>query len=112
MCTKPATNIHLRGQVYQLLWISYRITGPKTDIKDIRSTKMCPSQSRRGIMLKSACNIVPLTSHFYIVKLGFTGVYFFFCSITKIMGTHIPTIYVLSKLRKKCHIFASDNCHF
>ena len=28
------------------------------------------------------CNVYPLTPHFYIVKVGFTGVYFifFFCS--------------------------------
>ena len=30
------------------------------------------------IMQTSPCNEYPLTPHFYIVKLGFTGVYFFF----------------------------------
>ena len=37
----------------------------------------------------SPCNEHPLTSHFYIVKLGFTGVYIFsyFCSKTLIVGT-------------------------
>ena len=31
-----------------------------------------------GIMQTSPCNEYPLTPHFYIVKLGFTGVYIFF----------------------------------
>ena len=30
------------------------------------------------IMITSPCNVYPLTPHFYIVKLGFTGVYFIF----------------------------------
>ena len=30
------------------------------------------------IMLTCPCNFHPLTPHFYIVKLGFTGVYIFF----------------------------------
>ena len=36
------------------------------------------------IMKTCLCNEYTLTSHFYIVKLGFTGVYFFsyFCSKT------------------------------
>ena len=42
------------------------------------------------IMKTSPCNEDPLTPHFYIVKLGFTGVYIFsyFCSKTLIVGTH------------------------
>ena len=31
----------------------------------------------QNIMIKSPCNVYPLTSHPYIVKLGFTGVYIF-----------------------------------
>ena len=30
------------------------------------------------IMLTCLCNVDPLTPHFYIVKLGFTGVYIIF----------------------------------
>ena len=30
------------------------------------------------IMITCSCNVHPLTPHFYIVKLGFTGVYIFF----------------------------------
>ena len=35
-----------------------------------------------GIMITCPCYVYPLTPHFYIVKLGFTGVYIFsyFCS--------------------------------
>ena len=31
----------------------------------------------RPIMLTSPCNVDPLTPNFYIVKVGFTGVYIF-----------------------------------
>ena len=31
-----------------------------------------------SIMIASPCNVYPLTPHFYIVKLGFTGVYIIF----------------------------------
>ena len=31
-----------------------------------------------NIMITSLCNVYPLTPHFYIVNLGFTGVYIFF----------------------------------
>ena len=31
-----------------------------------------------NIMLTSPCNVYPLTPHFYILKLGFTGVYIIF----------------------------------
>ena len=41
------------------------------------------------IMLTSPCNLHPLTPHFYIVKLGFTGEYIFsyICSKILIVGT-------------------------
>ena len=32
----------------------------------------------QSIMKTCPCNLYPLTSHFYIVKLGLTGVYMFF----------------------------------
>ena len=43
----------------------------------------------RDITKTSPCNEHPLTPHFYVVKLGFTGVYIFsyFCSKTLIVGT-------------------------
>ena len=41
------------------------------------------------IMITCPCNAYPLKPHFYIVKLGFTGVYMFsyFSSKTYIVGT-------------------------
>ena len=54
-------------------------------------------------MITSPCNVYPLTPHFYIVKLGFTGVYIisYFCSKTYIVGTLTCTNnYVLSKNMK------------
>ena len=37
----------------------------------------CPVFEREDITKTSPCNEHPLTPHFYIVKLGFTGVYFY-----------------------------------
>ena len=34
--------------------------------------------SLSSIMITRPCNVYPLTPHFYIVKLGFTGVYIIF----------------------------------
>ena len=44
---------------------------------------------KHRIMLTCPCNIDPRTPHFYIVKLEFTGVYFFsYLLETYIVGTH------------------------
>ena len=42
------------------------------------------------IRITFPCDLYPRTPHFYIVKLGCTGVYIFhiFCSKTWIMGTY------------------------
>ena len=45
------------------------------DMKDQHS--QAPFGSVENIMLTSPCNEQPLTPHFIIVKLGFTGVDFF-----------------------------------
>ena len=62
------------------------------------------------------CDLYPLTPHFYIVKLGFTGVYFFLIFALKhrslvLVRTavlrrfkRVPTIYVLSKNKKNIKI--------
>ena len=59
------------------------------------------------IMITSPYGLYPLASHFYIVKLGFTGVYMYmfliFAPKTYTVGTsysRVPTIYVLSKNMK------------
>ena len=54
-----------------------------------------------SIMIKSPCNVYPLTPHFYIVKLGFTGVYIFFLIFA--------LKHVLSKHKKH---FLAENNHF
>ena len=45
-------------------------------------------------MLTSLCNVDPLTPHFYIVKLGFTGVYVFSSPEPKAQGELINSIRV------------------
>ena len=67
----------------------------------------------------SPCNEHPLKPHFYIVKLGFTGVFIFLIFALKhrlwvLVRTASlrPTIYVLSKNKKICHIFTSKNIIF
>ena len=68
-------------------------------------------------MITCPCNVYSLTPHFYIVKLGFTGVYIFLIFDLKhrlwiLVRTaslrrfyRIPTIYVLSKNKKNITIF-------
>ena len=65
------------------------------------------------IMITRLCYLYPLTPHFYIVNLGFTGVYFFLMFVLKqrlwvLIRTvpvrrfsHAPTVYVLSEYGEK-----------
>ena len=58
----------------------------------------------------SPCNKDPLTPHFYIVKLGFTGacIIFFILLLNIDCGyslERVPTIYVLTKNKKNITIF-------
>ena len=55
-------------------------------------------------MIRSLCNVDPLTPHFYIVKLGFTGVYIFLIFALK-HRSWVPTIYVFSKNKKNIAFF-------
>ena len=67
------------------------------------------------------CKVDPLTPHFYIVKLGYTGEQNFFlilllnidCGYSSSLGWfyRVPTIYVLSKNKKKSN-FLFMNYHF
>ena len=58
-------------------------------------------------------NIDPLKPHFYIVKLGFTGVYIIFlisaqnidCGYSLEPPLRVPTIYVLSRNMKNIRVF-------
>ena len=65
-------------------------------------------------------NIDPLKPHFYIVKLGFTGVYtIFLISAQKHRlwvlvrtASRIPNIYVLSRNMQNIRVFLSENFQF
>ena len=65
-------------------------------------------------------NFDPLKPHFYIVKLGFTGVYIIFlifvknidCGYSLEPPRRVPTIYVLSKYMKNIRIVLSENFQF
>ena len=59
-----------------------------------------------AIRITCPCVLYPRTPHFYIVKLGFTGVYFFFLFLLQNIDCgysleRVPTIHVLSKNKKK-----------
>ena len=70
-----------------------------------------------GITKTSLCNENPVTPHFYIIKLAFTGVYVFLifapkhrlwvlvrsASVRRFL--RVPTIYVLSKNKKNIKSF-------
>ena len=66
-------------------------------------------ENNQVIMLTCQCNKGPLTSHFYIVKLGCTWVFiiFFIFALKHRLwvlvraALHVPIIYVLSKNKKK-----------
>ena len=54
------------------------------------------------------CNVYPLKPHFYIVKMGYAGVYIFFLFLLQNIDC-VPTIYVLSKIKKNVEIFTTEN---
>ena len=58
-----------------------------------------------AIMITHPCNLFPLASHVYIVKLGFTGYTFFLISYLNEAVLMVPAIYVLSKNKKHIKIF-------
>ena len=65
------------------------------------------------IMITCPCNVHRLTPHFYIVKLGLTGVYIFFlflllnidCGYSLEPPQRVHTINVLSKHKQNIRIF-------
>ena len=70
--------------------------------------------SRCSITKTSPCNEDPLTPHFYIVKLGFTGVYIFLAHLSRrligelIAETHAPATVVRRHLSTISNIFFSE----
>ena len=65
------------------------------------------------IRITCPCNVYPLIPHFYIVKLGYAGVYLFFlfllqnidCGYSLEPPRRVLTIYVLSKNKKNIKNF-------
>ena len=92
-----------------------------TDVRHSYSCITCkitrPEKLRIIITKTSQCNEHSLTPHFYIVKLGFTGVYFFVVFLFLLQNIDCgyslqPTINVLSKKKEKYYNFSSENNHF
>ena len=67
-------------------------------------------------MITCPCNVYPLTLHFYIVKLGFTGYTFFLILLQNIDCGYslepVATINVLRKTDKKIVKKSNEICHF
>ena len=72
-----------------------------------------PGIQSKNITKRRLYNFAPLKPHFYIVKLGFTGVYIIFlillknidCGYLQRQFQCVPTIYVLSRNIKNIRIF-------
>ena len=65
----------------QLLVIAYLLLSSmkvRSIETQVFSSTYVYQQDAQLIMITCPCNVYPLTSHFYIVKLGFTRVYRFF----------------------------------
>ena len=61
-------------------------------------------------MLTCPCNVDPVTPNFYIVKLGFTGVYIFLIFALKHLG--VSNVYLQSMLKAKIRKKSTENCNF
>ena len=59
------------------------------------------------------CKVYPLTPHFYIEKLGFTGVFIIFLFLDRLrVVVRTASINVFSKNKKKIAQFSSENYLF
>ena len=65
------------------------------------------------IRITCPCVLFPFIPHFYIAKLGFTGVYiiFLFCSKTYSVGTRTHNICFVQKYENS-QKYLTENCHF
>ena len=73
-------------------------------------TQPFSSNCSRYIRITWPCNVYPLIPHFYLVKLGYAGVYLFFLFLLQNIDCvyslePVPTIYVLSKNKKNIIFF-------
>ena len=72
------------------------------------------------MMLTCPFHVNPLTTHFYKVKMGLIGVYITFLFFLKhklgvlvrTASLNVPTIYVLTKNKRKYHNYSSENHRF
>ena len=134
--TETQINLHIRA-----VWTELRCLHKELYILWIQ--KCAPIRFRSGYIITKTClyNVDPLKPHFYIVKLGFTGVYITFLFLLKNIdcgyslepprrggSNEYPqsmflsrnrkvmfwaeTIYVLSRNMKTIRIFFSENFHF
>ena len=60
------------------------------------------------------CKIYPFEPQFYIAKLGYVGVYLFVIFLLQNIDSwySLPTIYVLSKNKKRYQFFSAENVQF
>ena len=65
----------LHGPVFVMILLAHTIMEESNKIDFTNKQQREPQQN---ITKTSPCNEYPLTSHFYIVKFGFTGVYIIF----------------------------------
>ena len=97
-----------------------RRSPPKNSIYQVRdcSYYICIKQIKIScaVRITSPCDLYPLTPHLYI----YSGIHYFlpfFCSKQRLWvlvrtASRVPTIYVLSKYKKKYHNFSSENYLF
>ena len=106
---------------YQGHLITAHILNPCQSVWTLLILPLCLSTSwffQNTIPKTYLYNFDPLKPHFYIVKLGFTGVYIIFLisaqkhKLWVLVRTASPTIYVLSRNMKNIRFFYLNNCHF
>ena len=55
------------------------VINPQSEVLDLMQNILSQTKKKKeAIRITCPCNIYPLISHFYTVKLGFAGVYLFF----------------------------------
>ena len=88
-----------------------------TELKYDKTQWLNDSMTRTSITKTYLYNFDPLKPHFYIVKLGFTGVNIIFLISAQNIDCgysleRVPTIFVLCRNMKKIWVFLSENFQF
>ena len=86
------------------------MTLPRQPVSLVSMITLLSSSGSKCIFIRKTCpcNVYPLIPHFYIAKLGYAGVYQFFLFLLQNIYcgySCVPTIYVLSKIRKISKFF-------